>query len=100
MITLHIIAEGHLLDMGVTMKGYTAVIVDIIGFLSKKEEIPKQQTPLLSRIYHKKVRKQVWRVCCGSAMSQLLHGNIIHSIRILGVDNICVNQEKHQSKQD
>ena len=24
MITLHIIAEGHLLDMGVTMKGYTA----------------------------------------------------------------------------
>ena len=38
MITLHIIAEGHLLDMGVTMKGYPAVIVDIIGFLSKKEK--------------------------------------------------------------
>ena len=54
MITLHIIAEGHLANMA-----------------------------------------------SGSLMSQLLHGNIVHSIqRYLGVDSICVNQGKHQSKQD
>ena len=75
-------AEGHLLGIVVTMKGYPAVIVDIIGFSFKKR------------------KKHLWRVCCGSAMSQLIHGNIIHSIKILGVDSICVNQGKHQSKQD
>ena len=37
-ITLHIIAEGHLLGIVAGMKGYTAVIADIIGFLSKKEK--------------------------------------------------------------
>ena len=64
MITLHIIAEGHQLHMVVTMKGYTAVIVDIIGFLSKKEEIPKQQTPLLFRIFFRKKEKHLWKLCC------------------------------------
>ena len=59
MITLHIIAEGHQLLMMVTMKGYTAIIVDIIGFLSKKEENPKQQTPLLFRIFSEK-RKNIY----------------------------------------
>ena len=62
-------AEGHLLGMVVTMKGYTAIIVDIIGFLSKKEEIPKQQTPLLSRIYHKKLENKSGEYAVG----QLCH---------------------------
>ena len=41
MITLHIIAEGHLLGMVVTMKGYTAIIVyhhSYSEFSSKKEK--------------------------------------------------------------
>ena len=50
--------------------------------------------------FFQKKKKHLWKLCCGSAMSQLIHGNIIHSIKILGVDSICVNQGKHQSKQD
>ena len=53
MITLHIIAEGHLANMA-----------------------------------------------SGSLMSQPLNLCILHSIKILGVDSICVNQESTRSKQD
>ena len=65
-ITLHIIAGGHHLGMVVTMKGYTAIIVDIIGFLSKKEKniYGDYAVGQLFRIYHKKVIKHFWRVCC------------------------------------
>ena len=38
MITLHIIAEGHLLDIVAGMKGYPAVIVDIIGYGALKPQ--------------------------------------------------------------
>ena len=91
MITLHIIAVGHQLLMVVTM------------FNSKKEKniYGDYAVGQLFRIFFRKKEKHLWKLCCGSAMSQLLHGNIIHSIqRYLGVDSICVNQEKHQSKQD
>ena len=44
-VTQHIIqqleAEGHHLGIVVTMKGYLAVIVDIIGFLGLKGKTPK-----------------------------------------------------------
>ena len=40
MITQHIIAEGHHLGMVVTMKGYTAIIVDIkSSFFQKKKKL-------------------------------------------------------------
>ena len=37
-------AEGHLLDMVVTMKGYTAIIVDIIGYGALKGKTPPQRS--------------------------------------------------------
>ena len=59
--TLHIIAEGHLLGMVVTMKDYTAIIVDIkSSFFQKKKKLLSSRPPQLSMFNSKKRKKHFW----------------------------------------
>ena len=63
-VTQHIIqqleAEGHHLGIVVTMKGYLAVIVDIIGFLGLKGKTPKWYSYSYSEFSSKK-EKNIYR---------------------------------------
>ena len=54
------VAEGHLLGIVVTMKGYPAVIVDIIGFCALKGKTPKWYSYSYSEFSSKK-EKNIYR---------------------------------------
>lgn len=64
-ITQQLEAEGHLLGMVAGMKGYTALIVDIIGFSCLKGKTP-QMVQLLLFMFNSKKRKK--KQLCGSAV--------------------------------
>ena len=70
-ITLHIIAEGHLLGIVVTMKGYPAIIVDIIGFLGLKGKTPKWYSYSYSCLIPKKEKNIYGEYAVGHHVTSL-----------------------------